>query len=144
MDWSTGFLTPWTFVPHHLSPYTNEMTFIQRCYNTFVNVYDHLMRKFNYIRAQNKLAKVYFSEGIKGIIPSVQEMEKNVDLTLVNGHRSFFEPRPKMPGLIDITGAHIRPALGLPEEMKVSSIVLLNNQLKSDFFRVFLTVQKMA
>lgn len=83
------------------------------------------MRKFNYIRAQDKLAKVHFSEGIKGIIPSVQEMERNIALVLVNGHRGFFEPRPKMPSLKDITGAHVRPARGLPEDLKVKWFLVL-------------------
>lgn len=125
MDWSMGFITPWTFIPHHLSTYTGEMTFLQRCYNTFVNIYDILLRRFNYIRSQNKLAKVHFAEGIKGIIPNVQEMEQQVAVVLVNGHRSFYEPRPKMPGQIDITGAHVRPGLGLPADLTVRNSILL-------------------
>jgi glucuronosyltransferase len=132
MDSLMGFVTPWTFVPHHLSPFSDEMTFLQRCYNVFVNIYDVLLRRFNYIRAQNKLAKVHFAEGIKGIIPNVQEMEKQVALVLVNGHRSFFEPRPTMPGLIDITGSHLKPALGLPADLEVIIIKHGQNQLKDD------------
>lgn len=116
MDQSMGLLTPLSFVPHSSLPYVEDMTFMQRCYNSFITVYDVILRRLNYIPAQNKLAQKHFKAGIEGEIPHVLKMERDISVMLVNSHNSLDKPRPKMPGLIDIGGAHIKASLTLPAD----------------------------
>lgn len=70
--------------------------------------------------AQNKLARKYFRDGIEGEIPHVIRMEREISVMLVNTHRSLNNPRPQMPGQIDIGGAHLRSPLLLPADLQVS------------------------
>lgn len=123
MDQSMGLLTPLSFVPHSSLPYSDDMTLSQRFYNTFITAYDVVFRRLNYIRAQNKLAQKHFKAGIEGEIPHVLKMEREISVMLVNSHNSLNKPRPKMPGLIDIGGAHIKTNVHLPVDTVTVSFV---------------------
>ena len=116
MDQTMGLSTPLSFVPHSNLPYSDDMTFVQRIYNTFITSYDSFFRRISYIRGQNKLAKKYFSKVIIGEVPHVTEMEKRISVMLVNSHKAFDKPRPKMPGMIDIGGSHVKPPDGIKNE----------------------------
>lgn len=61
MDRAMGLLTPWSFVPHPILLYMDDMTFSQRCYNFLVSAVDALIRKYYYMPQQDKLAQKYFS-----------------------------------------------------------------------------------
>jgi glucuronosyltransferase len=108
MDQSMGFLPPLSFVSHSDLPYVDNMTFQQRIYNTLITAYDAVFRRLNYIRGQDKLAKKHFGKFIQGELPKVLDMEREVSVVLVNSHKSVDKPRPKMPGLIEIGGAHVK------------------------------------
>lgn len=71
------------------------MSFIERGYNVLLSTYDWLLRTFVHYPAQNEIAKKNF--GHLGALPSVEEINKNVSLILVNTHRSLAPPRPSMP-----------------------------------------------
>lgn len=120
MDRAMGLYTPLSLVPHPVLAYTEDMTLLQRCYNSLISTYESLLRQFNYIPAHNKLAKKYFRDGIDGEIPHVTKLVRDISVMLVNSHPSFHQPRPKMPGQIDIAGAHIRSAYKLPADIDVS------------------------
>lgn len=120
MDRSMGLITPLSFIPHPTLTHTNEMTFLQRCYNAFLSFYESIFRHFHYISKQNKLAHKYFRDGIQGEIPHVAKMERNVSLMLVNSHTSLHPPRPKMPAQVDIGGAHIGPVFKIASDLDVS------------------------
>ena len=47
---------------------------------------------------------------------------------LINSHRSVDLPRPSMPGLIDVGGAHIQKAKPLPDHIKVRETFCRTNQ----------------
>lgn len=61
MDRAMGLLTPWSFVPHPILLYVDEMSFSQRCYNFLISTTDALIRKYYYLPRQDKLAKKYFA-----------------------------------------------------------------------------------
>ena len=142
MDQSMGLLTPLSFVPHSNLPYTDDMTFSQRVYNTFITSYDSFFRRINYIRGQNNLAKKHFAKVIVGEIPHVSEMEKRISVVLVNSHKAFDKPRPKMPGMIDIGGSQVKsPAVIKNEAISVRDkkchfVKLLKN--------IFLEIHKLS
>lgn len=77
-------------------PYSDDMTFIQRMYNTYVTVYEWIIRRFMYIPAEEALVKKHFSH--LEPLPSLDELIHNVSLNFVNTHRALAPPRPSMPG----------------------------------------------
>lgn len=92
------------------------MSFTQRWHNTILSVSDWIIRRFVHIRWQTQLAEKYF--GHLGPLPSIDDVNKNVSLMLVNSHRSVLPPRPMMPGVVLIGGAHIKPPKPLPADLK--------------------------
>lgn len=120
MDRAMGLFTPLSLVPHPVLPYVDDMTLLQRCYNSLLSTYESLLRQFNYIPAHNKLAQKYFRDGIEGEVPHIAEVVRDIPVQLVNSHPSIHQPRPRMAGQIDIAGAHIKPAYKLPTDLFVS------------------------
>ncbi|CAD7000184.1 unnamed protein product [Ceratitis capitata] len=118
MDHAMGLLTPWSIVPHLLVSYTDEMTFAQRAYNTYLSIYDALFRSWYYIPKMQEMAERHFGGYIEGPLPHVSDLEKNVSLMLINSHRSTDVPRPSMPGLIDVAGVHIKKTKPLPADLQ--------------------------
>ncbi|XP_062551807.1 UDP-glycosyltransferase UGT5-like [Armigeres subalbatus] len=120
IDRSFGIITPLSFVPHFFTELTDEMNFYERCYNVAVTVYDWFYRVFIYLPEHNAIAKKYFSESKNPaeVLPSVEELERNVSVILSNNHIISFRPRPKMIGMVDIAGLHIRPPNDLPLDIK--------------------------
>lgn len=118
-------------------PYSDNMTFGQRLYNTFVTAYDWIFRRFVYIPAEEALVKKYFSH--LEPLPSLDDLIHNVSLNFVNTHRALAPPRSSMPGwfepstrieqnwvitlfftqgTISIGGAHIKAAKPLPSDLQ--------------------------
>lgn len=51
-------------------------------------------------------------------LPSVEELYRNISLILTTTHRSTSKPRPQMPGIINVGGAHIKPPKSLPNDLQ--------------------------
>lgn len=119
MDRAMGLMTPWSFVPHPILLYVDDMTFSQRCYNFLISLTDAVIRKYYYLPRQDKLAKKYFAaiEGPESF-PSVNELEKSISVMLINSHMSTSPPRPSISGLVNVAGAHIKPAKPLPADIQ--------------------------
>ena len=113
-----GVMTPYSFIPHPVSKYENNMTYLQRCYNTLLYLFEAAVRKFSYIPAQDSLAKKHFRDGINGDMPHIQDIIKNISLVLSNSFR-VAQKRPKMASQVDIGSAHIRDTYSLPSNLKV-------------------------
>ncbi|XP_011210092.2 UDP-glucosyltransferase 2 [Bactrocera dorsalis] len=118
MDHAMGLLTPWATVPHLLVSYTDQMTFAQRAYNTYLSIYDALFRSWYYIPKMQEMAERHFGAHIDGPLPHVVDLERNISMMLINSHRSTDVPRPSMPGLIDVAGVHIKKPKPLPEDLQ--------------------------
>ncbi|XP_058818747.1 UDP-glycosyltransferase UGT5-like [Topomyia yanbarensis] len=120
IDRSFGMITPLSFVPHFFTQLTDEMNFVERCYNVIVTTYDWAYRKFIYLPEQNTMARKYFAntESLAVSMPTLEELDTNVSVILTNSHIMSFRPRPKMIGMVDIAGVHIRPAKELPQDVK--------------------------
>ncbi|XP_067624755.1 UDP-glucosyltransferase 2-like isoform X2 [Eurosta solidaginis] len=118
MDNTMGLLTPWAFIPHLLLSHTDQMTFTQRAYNTYLSLYDMVMRRWYYMPQMQKMAEKYFTGFIDGPLPHVLDLEKNISLMLINSHRSIDVPRPTMPGLVNVGGLHIKKPKHLPQDLQ--------------------------
>ncbi|XP_055640860.1 UDP-glucosyltransferase 2-like [Toxorhynchites rutilus septentrionalis] len=120
IDGLFGMMTPLSFVPHHFVSMNDDMNYRERLYNFFLAAYDWSHRWFDYISEQDALAREFFADNKydRAKLPSVQELELNISVVLSNNHIVFTEPRPKMAGMVDIAGAHIRKPKKLPSSIK--------------------------
>lgn len=121
MDRAKGALTPLSHVPHFLSYKSDRMTFFDRLENTVVSLFDALGRKFYYLPKQNQLAREAFTSlenQLGGRLPSVEDLEKKISVHLINGHPALTFPRPRMPGMIDVAGIHIKKPKPLPKDLQ--------------------------
>ncbi|KAF4519859.1 UDP-glycosyltransferase-17 [Ephemera danica] len=95
---------PSSFVPNLFLPYSDHMTFWERSVNFLFTLFVQLMRDFFYIPKMNKVAKDFFGNDI----PSIEEIEINASLSLINNHVSLNYPRPLNPNIIEVGGMHIK------------------------------------
>lgn len=125
-------MTPLSFVPHYFAAMSDKMTYLDRLYNVYLAAYDWSHRKYDYIGEQEAMAREFFAdnEQDRAKLPSLHELELNVSLVLTNNHIVFSEPRPKMAGMIDIAGAHIRGPKKLPPNIEVGLQNEYTNTLK--------------
>uniref|UniRef100_A0A336LLS6 UDP-glucuronosyltransferase n=1 Tax=Culicoides sonorensis TaxID=179676 RepID=A0A336LLS6_CULSO len=117
-----GYYTPWSIVPHHLLPYTDEMNFIERYHNALLCLTDWILRSFYHYPEQQKLIDRYFIPHIKQnsteILPDIYELERKVALIMINSHVALDHPRPSMPNIINVGGIHLRPTKPLPRDLR--------------------------
>uniref|UniRef100_A0A182KIS0 UDP-glucuronosyltransferase n=1 Tax=Anopheles christyi TaxID=43041 RepID=A0A182KIS0_9DIPT len=111
-DGIMGLRTPWSFVPHMVLSYDDDMMLYQRAYNFMLSLYDWFWRS-SYLWQQDIIAKEAFGEHL----PLVTVLEQSISVILVNSHPIVSNPRPTIRGLVDIGGAHIRPPVPLPYEL---------------------------
>lgn len=118
---SKGFRPSWGAHPHILLPFTEEMSFTERVHNIIISSLDKLIRSTYYLPIQNGIARHFFkAEHKAGLLPSVQEMEKQIAVTLFNSHPAMNTPLPSMPNHFLIGGVHLKP---VPKESKLESSV---------------------
>ncbi|XP_054743786.1 UDP-glucosyltransferase 2-like [Anastrepha obliqua] len=118
MDHAMGLLTPWAIIPHLLLSHTDQMTFSQRAYNTYLSLYDTVMRRLYYMPKMQEMAEKHFTGFIEGPLPNVRDLERNISMMLINSHRSLDVPRPSMPGLVNVGGVHIKTPKALPNDLQ--------------------------
>lgn len=97
-------------------PFSDNMSFYERWFNVLVSAYDWAIRRFVYLPAEEGLARKHFAH--LAPLPSLDDIMANVSMVLVNTHRALSPPRPSMPSVINIGGAHIKPAKPLPNDLK--------------------------
>ena len=112
----TGNHLPPSFVPDVFSPYFGEMNFWQRTMNLLYGILSVMFFGLN----KSQMEGIY-REYVGPVTPSVDEIEANASLVLVNGHLSFDVPKPVLPDVIHAGGAHCVPGKPLP---KVSLSIL--------------------
>lgn len=112
-----GLLTPTSHVPSTMLEYTDQMTFSERWYNTMVFTIVRIAYNLIQLPWQNYLANKHFGH-LEQPLPSIDQLRKNVSIIFVNAHRSITYPRPHMPGMVYIGGAHIKPPKPLPSDLQ--------------------------
>uniref|UniRef100_A0A182T1V5 UDP-glucuronosyltransferase n=1 Tax=Anopheles maculatus TaxID=74869 RepID=A0A182T1V5_9DIPT len=114
-----GLRTPWSFVPHMILSYEDDMDFPQRAYNFLISLYDAAYRRCIYLPDQFELAREAFGEVMPvDSLPSLRDLEQSISVILVNSHPVLSVPRPTIRGLVNIGGAHIREPKPLPDELR--------------------------
>lgn len=103
-----------SYIPNVFSNYPSNMNFYQRLKNTFWLLYTKAYYKIYYDSQADKLIKKNFGKGI----PKVQDIVSNTSLFIFNSHYSVFEPKPFVPGVIEVAGLHIREDKTLPVDIE--------------------------
>lgn len=121
-DRAMGMLTPWSHVPHVLLSSTDKMTITERAYNAYLSLFEWMYRIWYALPKQNRQAEKSFGHLVNERngqpLPTVQQLERDIAIILINTHRSIATPRPMMPGLINVGGAHIRDPKPLPADIQ--------------------------
>lgn len=78
-------------------PFSDEMTFVERWFNSLVGSLEWAIRKFGYLPQEEGYTRKYF--GHLGKLPTIDELHRKVALVLVNSHRALSPPRPSMPSI---------------------------------------------
>ncbi|XP_019879360.2 UDP-glycosyltransferase UGT5-like isoform X3 [Aethina tumida] len=107
-----GNPSPLSFIPTMMSDLPIKMTFFQRfsnlCFHVIFNAFKGML-----IPNQSDLLNEYYPGS-----PSIEELNKNVSLALMNSHVSNFQPIPTVPKMVAIGGYHVQPPKGLPKDLK--------------------------
>lgn len=112
-----GLMGPHAIVSHGLLPYSDKMSVWERFWNIFYTLTDDYLREKYHLGYQNAIAQIHF-RGLKkpGKLPWLEDiMRDNVSFVLTYSHRAIFYPRPALPNMINIGGAHLRKPKKLPD-----------------------------
>jgi len=102
------------YISNHFLQVGSKMNFFERCYNTFVTT----VSKMAYYFLFDPPADVFVQKYIGPNIPPVREIVKNTSLYLVNSHFTLFQPRPLVPGIVELGGIHVTPSKGkIPKDV---------------------------
>lgn len=75
-----------------------------------------IMRRLSHLPKQMEVAKKHFY--LYEPLPTLDQLHKNVSVIMVYTHRSILLPRPAMPGIINIGGAHLKTPEPLPDDIQ--------------------------
>lgn len=95
--------------PENNAGYAKNLNFFQRLHVTFFHVYEKYF--LNYRPMHDKLNEKY----LKVKIRPVNEIEKDADLLIVNGHPLLAGIRPLVPNIVHMHNLHIQPPKPLPD-----------------------------
>lgn len=113
LDFHTGNISPFSFVPNLMLPYTSEMTFFQRLINAILSTIMNLIYAVDIYPSQNELLHKHFPDA-----PDLNKLIENVNLYLVNTHYSLEGIKPYLSNMIHIGGFHMQEKQILPENLK--------------------------
>lgn len=105
-----------SYIPDMCLKSTDDMSFVDRLKNTISGLMQLYADKYLYFPKMKEAMDTYITyEGWESR-PPLEQMLKNVSLTLVNSnYYAIGVPRPYLPGIIEVGGMHIKPPNPLPE-----------------------------
>jgi len=103
-----------SYIPDPNSGFTDQMSFFARTTNFLVIFLQLFLYPLFYTPKQTEIMNNYFNYTGWETRPSLEEMTKNISLTLINTHFTIGTPRPLVPNFIEVAGMHLKPASKLP------------------------------
>lgn len=107
----TGLYFPPSFVPNSFAPFSDRMSFKERVLNFIAEYFMIINAKLSWNHYLSKMYQDHLGEDF----PTINEIDKNVSLILMNSHFSMTYPRPLLPDVVEVGGMHTRPGLPLPK-----------------------------
>ncbi|CAG7729661.1 unnamed protein product, partial [Allacma fusca] len=102
-----GSPNPPSHVSSFLVGYDERMNFREGLFNVFRTVYDWAIMNLYYIPIMEKVYRTALGDPS---IPSVNEIERNASIVLMNSQISFSLPRPLLPDIIEVGGMPLVPS----------------------------------
>lgn len=103
-----------SYIGNHFMQHSSRMTFAERTINTLMTYGS----KISYQLFSNPPADALVKEFIGENIPPVSDIVKNSSMFFVNSHFTLFQPRPLVPGIVELGGFHVSPPTGkIPAEI---------------------------
>lgn len=115
-QWVNGLVgnsAPRSYVVDIFLGYDGKMNFWQRLNNLAIGIFSEINNRLFLNPGMNKIVQKYFPGA-----PSVEELNTNVSLVLLNSHISTHQPVPHLPNMIEIGGFHVYPPKSLPKDLK--------------------------
>lgn len=94
-----------SYIPHHMSTYSDRMTFWQRMHNTLTIWFEELAFKMYFIPIQQRMLERIFPHATNW--PTIDAIRRSVALVLLDTHVTFAPTRPYTPNMIEVGGMHI-------------------------------------
>lgn len=111
-----GSPSPLSYIPHCMLPFTEEMNFVQRIYNTMISAFESIFFHFAYMPLHERLYNEIFADPKPTLAVA---RANNVSLVLLNTHFSLSYPRPYMVNMIEVGGMHVSPTPNkLPDKIQ--------------------------
>jgi glucuronosyltransferase len=86
---------------------TDQMSFYERFKNTVIGMYQLFLEDLYYLPCQKNIMNKYFKYKGYESRPPIEDMLRNVSVSLVNSHYSIGVTRPYLPSTIEIAGLHV-------------------------------------
>lgn len=104
-----------SYIPDCCLGTTDDMSFFERLKNTLAGVIQMYVENYLYIPKMKSLMTKYFTYKGWESRPSLEQMLRNVSLTLLNANHAIGVCRPYPPGAIEVGGMHIKEPKPLPQ-----------------------------
>lgn len=101
----TGNPNPAAFLPNWITPYNDQMSFIQRGWNAFMITWQLYNVYFDHLPKQEEIMKKFIPSSEK--MPPILDMLANISIVLHNSQIGITYARPYNPSVIEIGGIHI-------------------------------------
>lgn len=115
---SFGNLLYPNYIPWYGLPYTKNMGFFQRVWNTFYTYFDIYYRYYDQYVKERKLAVEAFGDNI----PSMKDLERHFSIVLANTSPLLDHVQPLPPNIIPVGGLHTGKPKPVPEVGTNSSL----------------------
>uniref|UniRef100_A0A8D8W1H0 UDP-glucuronosyltransferase n=1 Tax=Cacopsylla melanoneura TaxID=428564 RepID=A0A8D8W1H0_9HEMI len=113
-QWIANYDNP-AFVPHSLTPYSDQMSFLERLHNLYITLYFKVVRYYYYLPAIDTVSRDMFPGHD---YPHVNTLDDRVVLAFVNYHPVLDYPKPLVPAFIPVPGLQLKPARKLPQDFQ--------------------------
>ncbi|XP_031638675.1 UDP-glucuronosyltransferase 2B7-like [Contarinia nasturtii] len=104
----------YSYVPHNLLPFNDEMTFSQRLLNFLIYMQEFIIFKYFLNPRLDEIATEYFGPDF----PSVSELEKRTSLAFVNTNSAIDYHVSHPENVIPVGGLQIKDPKPFPQELK--------------------------
>jgi len=91
------------------------MGFVDRLKNTITGLMQSYAENYLYIPKMKEVMNKHFKYKGWESRPPLEDMLKNVSLTLVNSNYAIGVARPYLPGIVEVGGMHLTAPKSLPE-----------------------------
>lgn len=99
-----------SYVPSLVSGYLSNMNFWQRLHNSFIYTSSVFMHNLNTLKQNDETVKSILGPDA----PSLYDTVRQTSIFFTYTHPSLNPVTPLVPGIVEIAGAHIKPAKPLP------------------------------